>query len=264
MSATPPVRYERAGSVAEITFARPEARNALDTATKVALLEAVTKAADDAAVRAVVLAGEGRAFCVGQDLAEHARNLAAGAEEVWTTVRDHYNPVTFALATMAKPVVAAVGGVAAGAGAAFAFACDFRVLADTASFNLAFTAIGLSADSGASWTLPRLVGHARASELLMLSSTISAIDAQALGLATRMVPAADVLPTARELAEQLAAGATIALGAVKRALAYSGSHPLEESLLNEAELQTKAGTTSDHQRAVTAFLRKEKPSFEGR
>ena len=259
-----PVSYDLREGVATVTLSRPEAMNALDTATKVALREAVSQAAEDPAARAVVLTGSGRAFCVGQDLREHAEALEHDPSEAWTTVRDHYNPVTLALASMPKPVVAAVNGVAAGAGAAFAFACDFRIVAETAGFNLAFANIGLTADSGASWTLPRLVGPARAAELLMLPETIPAQRALELGLATRVVPAVDVLPAATELAARLAAGAPIALGAIKRSLAYAASHSLEDALVYEQEMQTLAGTTRDHRNAVTAFARKERPTFEGR
>jgi 2-(1,2-epoxy-1,2-dihydrophenyl)acetyl-CoA isomerase len=218
------------------------------------------------AVRAVVLTGAGsRAFCVGQDLREHI-GLFQGddAEKMWRTVPEHYSPITLLLATMPKPVIAAVNGVAAGAGAGFAFACDIRIVADTAGFNLAFTGIGLSADSGSSWTLPRLVGVAKAKELLLMPRTVPADEALALGLATRVVPQAEVLTEATTLARQLAAGPTVAYGAVRRAVAYSVSHPLEESLAHEGELMSLTGTTEDHRRAVEAFVAKQKPVFEGR
>jgi len=163
------VRYEIADSVATVTLDRPEAMNALTTAMKEALLAALVRAADDTAVRAVVLTGAGRGFCVGQDLREHAESLAAGTGASLTTVRDHYNPIVRTIVGMPKPLVAGVNGMAAGAGAALAFACDFRIAADNAGFLMAFAKVGLGADSGASWTLPRLVGQARATELLMLA-----------------------------------------------------------------------------------------------
>jgi 2-(1,2-epoxy-1,2-dihydrophenyl)acetyl-CoA isomerase len=212
----------------------------------------------------VVLTGAGeRAFCVGQDLREHAEHLAAGGT-LSDTVTQHYSPIATLLATMPKPVVAAVNGVAAGAGAGFAFACDFRVVADTAGFNLAFTAIGLSADSGSSWSLQRLVGLAKAKELLLLPRTVAAQEALTLGLATRVVPAADVLPESLELARQLADGPTVAYGAVRRAVAFAAAHPLDEALAYEGELMTLTGGTEDHRDAVDSFLRKEKPTFNGR
>ena len=152
----------------------------------------------------------------------------------------------------------------AGAGASFAFACDFRVVADTAGFNLAFTGVGLTADSGASWTLPRLVGYARALDLLMRPSTISAADAMSFGLATEVVPAEQVSSRSRELATALAAGPTVAFGAVKRSLAYGTAHDIEAALAFEHEMQTLAGNTEDHLNAVMAFVAKQKPQFYGR
>jgi 2-(1,2-epoxy-1,2-dihydrophenyl)acetyl-CoA isomerase len=261
---TSPVRYDLDGSVATITLNRPDQMNSLDTATKVALRDHLQHAAADPIVRAVVLTGAGRAFCVGQDLNEHAEALDAGGADLGRTVREHYNPIATALATMPKPVVAAVNGIAAGAGAAFAFACDVRIVADTAGFNLAFAAIGLSCDSGSSWNLPRLVGWARARELLLLPRTVQAAEALALGLATEVVPAGTVLERASELARQFAAGPTRAYAAIREALAYSATHTLAESVAHEAELMSRTGTTEDHQGAVTAFLAKQPPVFEGR
>src|SRR3954470_15688799 len=185
-----PVRYDVADGIAMITLNRPDAMNSLDVATKVALRDAVTAAADDPAVRCVVLTGTGRAFCVGQDLQEHVELLAEGpSDALFQTVPEHYNPIVTALATMAKPVVAAVNGVAAGAGASLAFACDFRVLTEAAGFNLAFTGVALSCDTGSSWTLPRLVGRAKALELLYFPRTISSAESLELGLATTVVGA---------------------------------------------------------------------------
>jgi 2-(1,2-epoxy-1,2-dihydrophenyl)acetyl-CoA isomerase len=258
-----PVTYSVDDAVATITLDRPEAMNSLDNATKVALRDHVLQAADDPSVRAVVLTGSGRAFCVGQDLKEHADALAAGAADLGQTVREHYNPIATTLATMPKPVIAAVNGIAAGAGAAFAFACDLRIVANTAGFNLAFAAIGLSCDSGSSWTLPRLVGWARARELLLLPRTVPAEEALALGLATEVVPAGSVLERATELARQLAAGPTLAYAAIREALEYSAAHGLVESVANEGELMRRTGTTEDHRAAVAAFLAKRSPMFDG-
>jgi 2-(1,2-epoxy-1,2-dihydrophenyl)acetyl-CoA isomerase len=258
-----PVTYSVDDAVATITLDRPEAMNSLDTATKVALRDHVLRAADDNAVRAVVLTGSGRAFCVGQDLKEHADALAADAADLGQTVREHYNPIATTLATMPKPVIAAVNGIAAGAGAAFVFACDLRIVANTAGFNLAFAAIGLSCDSGSSWTLPRLVGWARARELLLLPRTVPAEEALALGLATEVVPAGSVLERATELARQLAAGPTLAYAAIREALEYSAAHGLAESVANEGELMRRTGATEDHRAAVAAFLAKRPPTFEG-
>jgi 2-(1,2-epoxy-1,2-dihydrophenyl)acetyl-CoA isomerase len=258
------LRYDQTGAVATITLNRPDAMNALNTELKVALRDTLAAAAAEPSVRAVVLTGSGRAFCVGQDLREHIQNLTADPQACWTTVREHYNPITLSIATMPKPVIAAINGVAAGAGASFAFASDFRIMAEEARFSLAFTAVGLTADSGASWTLPRLVGRAKAAELLLTSATVSAEAAVELGLVTTLVPAPEVGKKAAELAETLAAGPTVAFGATKRALAYSAAHPLAESLAFEDEMQNLAGTSEDHRNAVSAFLAKEKPQFQGR
>jgi 2-(1,2-epoxy-1,2-dihydrophenyl)acetyl-CoA isomerase len=259
-----PVLYGIDAGVATITLNRPEAMNSLDTTTKVALRDDIRRAADDQSVRAVVLTGSGRAFCVGQDLNEHADALRSGSASLGTTVEQHYNPIVYSLATMEKPVVAAVNGVAAGAGASFAFACDFRIVGQSAGFNLAFTAIGLSCDSGSSWTLPRLVGWAKARELLMLPRTVRADEALALGLATEVVSDDKVLTRARELARQLASGPTLAYAAVRDVLDYSATHSLEESLIREGEMMNRTGATEDHRSAVTAFLAKQKAEFSGR
>ncbi len=258
------LRYDVADAVATITLNRPEAMNALNTELKVALRDTLAAAATDDAVRAVVLTGSGRAFCVGQDLREHAENLTADPRACWTTVREHYNPIVLSIATMAKPVVAAINGAAAGAGASFAFASDFRIMAEDARFTLAFSMVGLTADSGGSWTLPRLVGHAKAAELLMMSATVPAAEAARLGLVTELVPVEEVAGRATALAATLAAGPTVAYGAIKRSLAYAATHSLEDSLGFEDEMQALAGTSEDHRNAVTAFLSKEKPVFQGR
>jgi 2-(1,2-epoxy-1,2-dihydrophenyl)acetyl-CoA isomerase len=259
------VTYAVAEGVATITLNRPEAMNSLDTATKVLLRDTVQAAAEDDAVRAVVLTGTGRAFCVGQDLKEHIGLLQANdTAALWSTVPDHYAPIALALAEMPKPVIAAVNGVAAGAGASMAFACDFRVVADTAGFNLAFTGIALSCDTGISWTLPRLIGHAKALELLYFPRTIPAAEALDLGLATSVVPA-DELPSAvSELAGKLATGPTVAYGAVRQSLGYSATHTLAESLVFEAGKMQLTGDTEDHHNAVASFVAKQKPTFNGR
>lgn len=259
-----PVVLTRADGVATVTLSRPEAMNALDVATKEALLAALREVARDDDVRCVVLTGTGRAFCVGQDLKEHVTLLAEDPEQLWTTVARHYNPVVELIATMDKPVVAAVNGVAAGAGAAFAFAADLRYLAEDAGFNLAFTGIALSCDSGTSWTLPRLVGPATAKELLFFPRTISAPESQELGLATEVVPTDQLAEHVAGVAARLAAGPTRAYGAVRRAVAFSAGHGLTDSLALEDELMTRTGTSEDHRAAVDAFLAKERPTFTGR
>jgi len=261
-----PVTCTLAGAVATVRLARPEAMNSLTRATKSALLDALRRVAEDDAVRAVVLTGSGRAFCVGQDLREHAADLRAAEPEhspLSATVREHYNPIASLLSTMPKPVVAAVNGVAAGAGASFAFACDLRLVAESAGFNLAFAGIGLSCDSGASWWLPRLVGVARAKELLLLPRTVRADEAVQLGLASQVVPDDELPAAAAELAGRLAAGPTRAYAAIRRAVAFSAGHDLSTALEHEADLMASTGATADHRAAVEAFLAKQPPTFTG-
>jgi 2-(1,2-epoxy-1,2-dihydrophenyl)acetyl-CoA isomerase len=259
-----PLTYDVTDGIARITFNRPEAMNALDLSTKEALVAAVGRAAADPQARVVVLAGTGRAFCVGEDLKSHAANLQTmPVEEVWATVPRHYSPIASTLASMPKPVVAAVNGVAAGAGASLALLCDFRVLADTAGFNLAFAGIALSCDTGASWTLPRLVGRARATELLMLPRTLPASEALELGLATAVVPADSFASEVTALAQRLAAGPTLAYASIRASLAYAETHPLDDALAFEGQMMARTGASADHRRAVESFLAGEKPSFAG-
>jgi 2-(1,2-epoxy-1,2-dihydrophenyl)acetyl-CoA isomerase len=256
------VLYTVTDGVGTITLNRPESMNSLDVATKVALRDFAISAAEDEAVRVIVLTGTGRAFCVGQDLKEHAAALASG-EGLGDTVDEHYNPLVRALTTARKPVIAAVNGVAAGAGAALAFACDLRIAADTSAFNLAFANIGLTADSGASWTLPKLIGPAKALELLLMPETIPVARAAELGLVHRVVPAAELADVVGELAAKLAAGPTAAYAAIKESVGFASSHSLDETLDVEARLQAVCGRTVDHQEATDAFLNKRKPTFVG-
>ncbi|MFC6345037.1 enoyl-CoA hydratase/isomerase family protein, partial [Nocardioides hankookensis] len=182
-----PVLLEVTDGVATITLNRPKAYNSLNIETKVLLRDTIRQVADDPDVRCVVLTGSGKAFCTGQDLKEHIELLEnGGSDALFTTVDEHYNPTVTALAGMAKPVIAAVNGVAAGAGSSLAFACDLRIVADTAGFNLAFANVALSCDTGASYHLQQLVGRAKAIELLYFPRTISAADALELGLATKV------------------------------------------------------------------------------
>jgi 2-(1,2-epoxy-1,2-dihydrophenyl)acetyl-CoA isomerase len=262
---TPGLRLEVSDAVGTLTFDRPEALNALDRAAKTALLGGLAELAADRSVRCVVLTGTGRAFCVGQDLREHVTGLATGSpDEVWATVPEHYNPIALALHAMEKPVVAAVNGVAAGAGASLAFLADIRVVAASASFTLAFAGIGLSCDTGASWTLPRLVGPTRALELLYTGRRVEAEEALAIGLATTVVPDDVFAEHVRELAGRLAAGPTLAFAAMRGAVATAASQPLAAALETEAEGMRRTGASADHRAAVDAFLAKRPPTFSGR
>ena len=180
------------------------------------------------------------------------------------TVRQHYNRLVLAIRSMPKPVIAAVNGVAAGAGAGLAFACDLRVAAQGASFLMAFARVGLAADTGVSWTLPRLAGAGRAAELLMLAEPIRAPQALEFGLVNQVVADADLLTVAGALAARLAAGPTAAYAGIKEQLDYAAGHSLGEALDKEAEVQTALGRTEDHRAATLAFTRKQQPEFLGR
>ncbi len=255
---------ERNAGVATLTMNRPDSMNSLSVALKEALLDAARDVSADPAVRAVVLTGTGRGFCVGQDLREHVALLEANDPAPLSTVRVHYNPLVLTLARMPKPVIAAVNGMAAGAGAGLAFACDFRIAARTAGFLLAFANVGLTLDSGVSWTLQRLVGQARATALAILAEPVNAESALEMGLVNAVVEPDHVLPAAQELATRLAAGPTAAYAAIKESIGYAATADLESALAKEDELQTAMGRTEDHRTSTAAFVAKQKPTFLGR
>jgi 2-(1,2-epoxy-1,2-dihydrophenyl)acetyl-CoA isomerase len=258
----PPLLVDRTDGVVTLTLNRPDSLNSLDIALKVALREAVDEIAADPGCRAVVVTGAGRAFCVGQDLKEHVGALEATPDNALGTVVAHFNPLVRSFATLPRPVVAAVRGMAAGAGASLAFLADFRIGGPATAFLMAFANVGLAADTGASYTLPRLVGHAKATEMLMLAEPVPAAEAHRLGLLTKLVDADDaVLPAAQELAARLAAGPTLAYGQIKRELLVAGS--LDDALAAEAEAQQMCGATTDHRNATSAFVAKQKPVFTG-
>lgn len=255
------LQLRREGAVATLVLNRPQRRNALDSATKKALRQAVEEVADDPTVRAVVLTGSGGSFCGGQDLAEHAQALQDDPAHAFDTVEADYAPVIAALAGMPKPVIAAVEGVCVGAGLALALACDLQVIAEDARLATAFTAIGLTADSGLSHTLTRAFGAARARRLLLLGEPFSPAQAASWGLGADVVAADQVQGHARELAERLAAGPTLAYAQTKRLVLDAG---LTDALRTEAAAQSRLGCSADHAEAVAAFLAKRRPRFQGR
>lgn len=259
-----PVLVDVADGIGTLRLNRPEAMNSFDRATRAALLAGLERmAADD--VRVVVLAASGRAFGVGHDLREHVADLRSKpVEQIWGVVPDEYNPIARAVAALDKPVLAAVGGVAAGAGASLAFLADRRIVARSAGFNLAFAGIALSCDTGASWTLQRLVGYAKALELFQEGRTIGADEALELGLANAVVADDELDATVAELAGRLAQGPTLAYGAIRRSVAYAAGHGLDDSLEFEAQMMARTGASADHRAAVEAFLAKRPPRYEGR
>jgi 2-(1,2-epoxy-1,2-dihydrophenyl)acetyl-CoA isomerase len=250
---------ERDGAVATIVLPTP----ALSRELKQDLRAVTLAVAEDPDVRAVVLTGTGKAFCVGQDLAEHAAALAADPATSMDTVDADYNPIVTALATMPKPVIAAVNGTCVGAGLSFVLACDLVVMASGAVLGTAFTGIGLTCDSGMSVTLERCFGLSRARELLLQPRTFTAQDAVSWGLAASLVPAGEVRTMAARLAAIVAAGPTAAYAQTKRLLWDGPSRPLPEALTAESAAQHQLSLTADHAGAVTAFLAKKKPTFQG-
>jgi len=264
----PAVIYERSGpdgSLGVVTINRPDALGAMSMAAKEQLLAAVTEAAADPGIRAVLLASRGRAFCVGQDLRElqDAYNSDA-TPDLGAVVRQYYNPIVQTLMEMPKPVVAAINGAVAGAGLGIALACDIRFAARSAVFATAFTGIGLAGDSGITWNLNRLVGPAKTAALMYLNERVSAEGALELGLVNAVVDDALLASSALELAQRLAAGPTAAFAAIKQTLAHAATHSLADSLELEATLQQQIGKTADHLGAIGAFFAKEQPTFHGR
>jgi 2-(1,2-epoxy-1,2-dihydrophenyl)acetyl-CoA isomerase len=255
-------RVTVADGVATIAFARPHAYNALTADLLESLLATFKTLERDASVRAIVITGDGKAFCSGQALDDVKTLPPGGAADLANTVERRYNPLIVKLLTIEKPVIAAVNGVAAGAGMGIACACDFRIVAQTASFTTAFVKIGLVPDSGLSFTLPRIVGYANALELCMLSEKIDAARADALGLCTRVVPVERCLEEAQSLAATLARGPH-SLGLIKRELARNGLGDVQAALAYEGHLQTIAGATNDFAEGLAAFAAKRTPAFRG-
>lgn len=257
------IKYEVDQGVATITLNRPDVLNSFNRAMAVEVRQALTSAASDAEVRAVLLTGSGRAFCAGQDLAE-AMPKEGPLPDLGDIVARGYNPIVRTIRQIDKPVVCAVNGVAAGAGANLAFACDFVVAASDASFIQSFSKIGLVPDTGGTFFLPRLVGMARATALMMLADKVAGADAVAMGLIHRVVESATLLEEATALARNLATRPTRGLGLIKRALNASATNGLDEQLAFEAQLQAEAGSTADYREGVKAFLEKRAPVFVGR
>lgn len=258
-----PVLTTTESAVRTITLNRPGAFNAFNFALKDALLSAIADAADDPAVRAVVITGTGRAFCAGQDLKEHLAMVLANDPRVGETVQGFYNPLATAIATMRKPVIAAVNGSAAGAGAALAYVCDLRIAARSASFRTSFAGVALSADSGLSATLPRLVGSGRAKRMLLLDEKMTAEEALAIGMVDQLVEDGELASTAAALAARLAAGPTAAYGWIKASVHHAATADLASTLAFEDSAQAACFAGSDHREAIMAFVEKRAPKFTG-
>ena len=250
--------------VLTITLNRPEKLNAFNPEMHQLLRQAIERAGDDAGIRAMLLTGSGRGFCAGQDLAE--RNVSPGAApiDLSVSIGSYYNPLVRRLRGLMKPVVCAVNGIAAGAGANVALACDLVLAARSASFVQSFVRLGLVPDSGGTYFLPRLVGTARAMGLALLGEKLSAEDAERWGLIWKAVDDDKLLAQANALARALAAGPTKGYGLVKRAIYASAGNSLEVQLDLERDLQRDAGSSADYREGVSAFMEKREPRYQGK
>ena len=257
------VLVEVRGSVMKITLNRPEVLNSLNSEMARLVRDALDSARADKSVRAVLITGAGRAFCAGQDLSEAAKSDDSAAKDLGEIVRTNYNPIIRAIRKLEKPVVCAVNGVAAGAGANLALACDIVIASELASFIQSFSKVGLIPDSGGTFFLPRIVGFPLATALTMLGEKVSAARALELGMIYRVVPDDDLLRDAMALVKQLAEMPTRGLGLIKRGLNASLGNALDAQLDLEEELQREAGKTDDFREGIAAFLEKRKPEFLG-
>jgi 2-(1,2-epoxy-1,2-dihydrophenyl)acetyl-CoA isomerase len=262
-SAAPVVLISDVAGVRTLTLNRPAAFNSFNLELKGALLAALGDAASEPAVRAVVITGAGRAFCAGQDLKEHLALVSARDPRVASTVREFYNPLVVAVTGMPKPVIAAVNGAAAGAGAGLAFACDLRVAGSSASFSMAFAGVALSADTGASFVLPRLIGQGRASRMMLLGEKVDAAEAMRIGMVDDVVADGELAIVVGALAARLAAGPTRAYGWIKASLQHGASHDLPSTLEFEDRAQVACFDSPDHHEAIRAFVEKRTPRFTG-
>ena len=252
--------FERHGHVAVLTLNRPEKFNSINRPLALGIQSALDTCSADESVRCVVITGNGRAFCAGQDLKEVTDPDGPGLS---TIVAEHYNPIIDRIRSIQKPVIAAVNGVAAGAGANIALCCDIVVAAASATFIQAFSKIGLIPDSGGTWFLPRLIGWQRASALMMLGDKISAPEAEQMGMIYKTLPDEGFADAALALAGKMASMPTRGLALTKQALNQTFSNTLQEQLALEDRLQTEAGRTNDYREGVDAFLQKRSPNFLG-
>ena len=251
------IRFDTADGVATITLNRPQVMNALSRVMRAEITEALTGLPET--VRCVVMTGEGRAFCSGQDLTDRS-----AAADLQATLRDEYEPMLRAVVSCPVPVIAAVNGTAAGAGANLALVCDVVIAAESASFIQAFTRIGLIPDAGGTWMIPRLAGRARAMGMMLFAEPVPARKAADWGLIWEALPDADFAAGVAARARALAQGPTGAFRAIRRALSASGQNDLEAQLALEAELQGEAGRSADFVEGVSAFLEKRPARFTGR
>lgn len=250
-----------AGGVLTLTLNRPDKLNSFNEDMHLALRAGFERAHADDSIRAVLLTGAGRGFCAGQDLGD--RDPSLGAPDLGYTIETFYNPLLRLIRSLEKPVICAVNGVAAGAGANIAFACDIVLAARSARFIQAFAKIGLVPDSGGTWSLPRLIGEARAKALALTAEPLGAETAADWGLIWRAVDDDKLMEEAAALAQRLADGPTKGLGTTKRAIQAAATNTLDQQLDLERDLQREAGHSADYAEGVAAFLAKRKPEFKG-
>jgi 2-(1,2-epoxy-1,2-dihydrophenyl)acetyl-CoA isomerase len=258
------VQVQRRGAVATIALDRPKAMNAVDPQLSIDLLQALSQAAEDDEVRAVLLTGNGRAFCSGADLRAGFDPTPEGHPNVQKALHERFHPIIQTLREMPKPVVAAVNGAAAGIGCSFALACDLVVAAESSYFLLAFVNIGLVADGGSSLLIPERVGFARAAEMALLGERVSAGKALEWGLINRVVADEELMGDANALADRLAAGPTRSYAGTKRQLNAWQFSRMQSQLELEASIQQELAGSRDFVEGVTAFVEKRDPRFEGR
>jgi 2-(1,2-epoxy-1,2-dihydrophenyl)acetyl-CoA isomerase len=258
------IEYSVAAGVATIALNRPDKLNSFNETMHGELRDALGAARDDAEIRCVLLTGRGRGFCAGQDLGDRATQPGDAPPDLGATLERHYNPLVRALHALPKPVVCAVNGVAAGAGASIALACDVVLAARSARFIQSFCKIGLLPDSGGTWILPRLLGHARAAGLALLGDALSAEQAAEWGLIWKCVDDERLGAESDALARHFASQPTRGLAAIKRALLASWTNTLDAQLDLERDLQRELGRSEDYREGVAAFLAKRTPVFRGR
>jgi len=256
----PPILFEIKNDIAHISLNRPERLNSFNREMALLLQQRLDEANSDSSVRCVVITGSGKAFCAGQDLLEVADPHGPGMEKILV---EHFNPVIMKIRNLAKPVVAFVNGVAAGAGANIALCCDIVIAATSASFIQAFSKIGLVPDSSGTYFLPRLIGFQKASALMMLGEKVTALEAEQMGMAYKVFPDDTFEQEALKIAETLATMPTRGLALIKTALNKSFTQTLEEQLSTEDDLQQQAASTNDFKEGVRAFIEKRRPEFSG-
>jgi 2-(1,2-epoxy-1,2-dihydrophenyl)acetyl-CoA isomerase len=257
------ILYAVENGILKITLNRPDKLNAMTPTLLRELKEAFEEAGKDQQVRVVILTGAGRGFCAGADLAAASELMMNGGFSYEDNLNSTYNPLILTMQSLQKPIIAAVNGVAAGAGMSLALACDIRIVAASASFLQAFVKIGLVPDSGSTWLLPRLIGMTKALELMLTGQKVMAQEALALGLVNQVVADAELGEVVLRMAQLFANAPTKTIGLIKQAVNFASTSTLEEAMKNEAALQAVAGESADHMEGVAAFLEKRPATFKG-